>query len=159
MQIHIIAVGRIKERYLQDGIEEYAKRLRSYTTLRMVEIPDEKVPPRAKEPQKEKVRETEGAHLLGAAPAGAWMVALHPEGVELSSDAFADKISAWQVEGPHNVAFLIGGELGLSAPVLATTDFQLSLSQMTFPHQMVRLILIEALYRAFRQIRGEPYHR
>jgi 23S rRNA (pseudouridine1915-N3)-methyltransferase len=159
MQIHIIAVGKIKERYLQDGIEEYAKRLRSYTTLRILELPDEKVPLHATASQKQKVREREGAHLLGAVPPGAWIIALHPEGTEISSTELAERIGTLEVGGPHTVVFLIGGELGHSEQVLTAAHLRMSLSQMTFPHQMVRLILLEALYRGFRHIRGEPYHR
>jgi 23S rRNA (pseudouridine1915-N3)-methyltransferase len=159
MQIHVIAVGKIKERYFQDGIDEYAKRLRSYTSLRILEIPDEKVSSRATASQKRKVREREGAHLLNAVPSGAEIIALHPEGTDISSIELAERIGTWEVEGPHMVAFLIGGELGLSEQVLNTAHLRISLSRMTFPHQMVRLILLEALYRGFRQVRGEPYHR
>jgi 23S rRNA (pseudouridine1915-N3)-methyltransferase len=159
MRIHVIAVGKVKERYLQEGIEEYTKRLRNYTHLRILEVPDEHAPPHPTETQNNKVREKEGASLLASVPSGAWVVALHPAGIEISSADLAEQIRVWEVEGPHTVAFLIGGELGLSAPVLEASDLQMSLSRMTFPHQMVRLILLEALYRAFRQVRGEPYHR
>jgi 23S rRNA (pseudouridine1915-N3)-methyltransferase len=159
MQIQIIAVGKVKERYLREGIEEYAKRLRPYVSLRILEVPDETVPPRADDVQKDRAREAEGTSLLAAVPSGAWVVALDPEGREASSGEFAEQIRIREVEGPHSVVFLIGGELGLSAPVLRTADLRLSLSRMTFPHRMVRLILLEALYRAFRQIRGHPYQR
>jgi 23S rRNA (pseudouridine1915-N3)-methyltransferase len=159
MQIHVLAVGKIKERYLQDGINEYTKRLRPYTSLYLQEVPDESISPRASIRQKEKIREKEGGHLLAAVPSGAYTVALHPGGKEVTSDDFAERIGRWEVEGPHTVAFLIGGELGLTDAVLGASDHQMSLSRMTFPHQMVRLIFLEALYRAFRQVRGEPYHR
>jgi 23S rRNA (pseudouridine1915-N3)-methyltransferase len=159
MQIHVLAVGKIREGYLQEGIEEYAKRLRSYTTLHIQEVPDERAPPRASAVQKEKTREKEGDHLLAVLPSGACIIALHPAGKELTSEEFADRIGRWEVEGPHTLGFLIGGELGLSDAVLAAADLQMSLSRMTFPHQMVRLILLESLYRAFRRVRGEPYHR
>jgi 23S rRNA (pseudouridine1915-N3)-methyltransferase len=159
MQIHIIAVGKVKERYIREGIEEYAKRLRPYVSLRILEVPDEPAPSRSTDIQDEKIRIKEGTSLLAAVPSGAWVVALHPGGVEISSEEFAERIGTLEVEGPHTVVFLIGGELGLSVPVLEAADLQLSLSRMTFPHRLVRLILLEALYRAFRQMRGEPYPR
>jgi 23S rRNA (pseudouridine1915-N3)-methyltransferase len=159
MQIYLIAVGKVKERYLREGIGEYVKRLHSYVSLRILEVPDEHVPPHPTEAQKESAREKEGAALLAAVPSGAWVIALQPSGKEISSKEFAERIRTWEVEGPHSVAFLIGGELGISSTVLAAADLHLSLSRMTFPHQMVRFILLEALYRAFRQMRGEPYAR
>jgi 23S rRNA (pseudouridine1915-N3)-methyltransferase len=159
MQIYIIAVGKIKDRYLREGIEEYAKRLRSYVSLRIVEVPDEPAPTRSTDMQDEKIRVKEGTSLLAAIPTGAWVVALHPDGVAISSAEFTERLRTLEIEGPHTVVFLIGGELGLSVPVLRAADFQLSLSRMTFPHRLVRLILLEVLYRAFRQMRGEPYHR
>lgn len=159
MQIYVISVGKVKEPYFQEGIEEYAKRLRTYTSLRMIEVPDEKVPQGAHETQKAKVREKEGQSLLRAVPAGSFIIALHPTGEEWSSEEFAEQIRIREIDGPHIVAFLIGGELGLPGNILSASDRALSLSRLTFPHQMARLILLETLYRAFRQLRGEPYHR
>jgi 23S rRNA (pseudouridine1915-N3)-methyltransferase len=159
MQIHVIAVGKIRERYLQEGIHEYAARLQPYTTLKIHEVSDVRIPPHPTDAQNKKVQEEEGAFILAAIPPGAGIIALHPEGEQVSSQEFAEKIRRWEIEGPHRIAFLIGGELGLSAKVLEAADFRMSLSRMTFPHQMVRLILLEALYRAFRKVRGEPYQR
>jgi 23S rRNA (pseudouridine1915-N3)-methyltransferase len=159
MQIHIIAVGKVKERWLREGIEEYQKRLRSYATIRIQEVADEPVPMRSSETKEEKVRDKEGISLLAAVPSGAWVAALHPGGLEITSEEFAQRLQIREVEGPHTVVFLIGGELGLSARVQEEADILLSLSRMTFPHRMVRLLLLEALYRAFRLMRGEPYHR
>ncbi|MDD1676049.1 MAG: 23S rRNA (pseudouridine(1915)-N(3))-methyltransferase RlmH [Methanomicrobiales archaeon] len=159
MQIHVIAVGKVKEPYLREGIEEYTKRLRVYTTLHFLEVSDVRVSPGASESQKESVRAKEGQLLLRAAPPGSHLIALHPAGEEWSSAKLTERIRTWEVEGPHTVAFLIGGELGHIEEVLDTSSEILSLSRMTFPHQLVRLILLEALYRSFRQLRGEPYSR
>jgi len=159
MRIYIISVGKMREPYLKDGIDEYARRLKPYTSLRMLEIPDERAPPGISARQKEEIRKKEGNYLGKAIPAGAFVIALHPVGKGLSSEEFADQIRTWEIEGPHTIAFLVGGELGLSEDVISASDYTLSLSQMTFPHQMARLMLLEALYRAFRHLRGEPYCR
>ncbi|MDD1673575.1 MAG: 23S rRNA (pseudouridine(1915)-N(3))-methyltransferase RlmH [Methanomicrobiales archaeon] len=149
----------MKEPYLKDGIKEYARRLKPYTTLRVVEVPDERAPPGVSTRQEEEIRKKEGNHLRKAIPPDAFVITLHPGGEGLSSEEFADRIRTWEIEGPHTIAFLVGGELGLSKEVISTSGYTLSLSQMIFPHQMARLMLLEALYRAFRHLRGEPYCR
>ncbi len=159
MFIRVVAVGKIRERYLQEGIREYRNRLQRYGNLEVMEIPDEAVSPAASASECDQVRRKEGLRIQRHLPERAVVVALTPEGAPWSSEDMARHLGGWEVDGPHTVVFLIGGELGLSAEILEKSDHRLSLSPMTFPHQLVRLILFEQLYRAFRILRGEPYHR
>ncbi|MDD1691370.1 MAG: 23S rRNA (pseudouridine(1915)-N(3))-methyltransferase RlmH [Methanoregula sp.] len=159
MQIRIIAVGRIKEMFLQEGIAEYEKRLRPYAKVQVIEVPEEKRPASAS-PSVERVAvEKEGERILAAIPDGSFVIALAILGEDWSSTALAEAISHWEMAGRNQVAFIIGGDLGLSPAVLARSDLRLSLSRMTFTHPMARLLLIEQIYRAFRILRGEPYHK
>ncbi|MFA5331005.1 MAG: 23S rRNA (pseudouridine(1915)-N(3))-methyltransferase RlmH [Methanoregula sp.] len=158
MQLFLIAVGKIKERFLQDGIAEYEKRLRPYVKLEIVEIADEKRGVHASAGQEQLVKDREGARILAAVPGGAYVVALDVRGKELSSEGLAARFRDWQLSGTH-VAMLIGGDLGLSEAVIARADSRLSISPMTFTHQMVRMIILEQIYRACRINSGEPYHK
>ncbi len=157
MQIRIIAVGRIKEKFLQEGIAEYEKRLRPYAKVQVIEVPEEKRP--ASPPVERVAVEKEGERILAAIPDGSFVIALAILGEDWSSTALAEAISHWEMAGRNQVAFIIGGDLGLSPAVLARSDLRLSLSRMTFTHPMARLLLIEQIYRAFRILRGEPYHK
>jgi 23S rRNA (pseudouridine1915-N3)-methyltransferase len=159
MQIRVVAVGRCKEKFLQDGIAEYEKRLRPYVKLQIVEIPEEKRPAAASPSTETLVKEKEGERILAAVPRGAFVIALAIQGQDWSSIALAEALSHREMEGQNHVAFIIGGDLGLSPAVLGACDLRLSLSKMTFTHPMARLILIEQIYRAFRILRGEPYHK
>jgi 23S rRNA (pseudouridine1915-N3)-methyltransferase len=159
VQIHIIAVGRIKDRFLVDGIEEYAKRMKSYSRLEIAEIPEERVSDPAIPKEREMVKRREGELLLGALRDTDIVLALDPGGEMWSSEEFASRLKAWEVSGVPRIAFLIGGALGISGELRARADHVLSLSRMTFTHPMARLILVEQIYRAFRIIRGEPYHK
>lgn len=159
MQIYLVAVGKVRERYLREGVEEFGSRLRRYTTLRIFEVPEEKAPPGIGAAEEEDVREREGRSLGKVIPSGALVIALHPAGEGWSSEDLARHLKEWEIGGPHTVVFLLGGELGLSRKIRSASDQILSLSPMTFPHQLARLILLEQLYRAFRVLRGEPYHR
>jgi 23S rRNA (pseudouridine1915-N3)-methyltransferase len=159
MQVHIIAVGKIKEKYLQLGILEYEKRLRPYAKLHIVELPEEKRPVSASSSIEAAAIEKEGERICAAIPNGSFVIALDVRGVSWSSEELADAFREWELAGKNQVAFVIGGDLGLSPAVLSRSDLRLSLSKMTFTHPMARLLLLEQVYRAFRILRGEPYHK
>jgi len=159
MQVHIIAVGKIKEKYLQLGILEYEKRLRPYVKLHIVELPEEKRPVSASSSIEAAAIEKEGQRICAAIPNGSFVIALDVRGVSWSSEELADAFREWELAGKNQVAFVIGGDLGLSPVVLSRSDLRLSLSKMTFTHLMARLLLLEQVYRAFRILRGEPYHK
>ncbi len=159
MHIHIIAVGRIKEKFLQDGIAEYEKRLRPYLRLSIREIPDERRPAGASPSLEKAALDKEGERILAAIPPGAQVIALDIGGQALSSTDLAAAVGEWELAGVNSVVFVIGGDLGLSPAVITRSNRRLSLSKMTFTHPMARLILIEQLYRACRIRSGEPYHK
>ncbi len=158
MEINIIAVGKVKENYLNEGIDEFNKRLQPYTRVNITEVSDEKIPSHPSRAEKEQVKEKEGEHLLGILPENTYLIALDVNGKPMTSPGLAKSIQNLQVRGQSSITFVIGGALGLAAEVLQKADYHLSLSHMTFTHQMARLILIEQIYRAFKIIRGEPYH-
>lgn len=159
MQIRIIAVGKIKEKFLQEGIAEYEKRLRPYVKLAIREIADDKRPASSSPATDEAAREKEGVRILAAIPEGALVVALDIRGQGWTSEDLADAFRVWELGGRSQIAFIIGGDLGLSPAVLAESDLRLSLSKMTFTHPTARLLLLEQMYRACRINSGEPYHR
>jgi len=159
VQIQVIAVGKLTDRYLRDGVAEFEKRLGAYSKLELIEVPDESIPGNASKAQEDYLKAREGERLLSKVKAGSYMIALDIDGHEVSSTGFAEFMKDLGIRGQSNLAFVIGGTLGLSKEVLGAADFRLSLGQMTFPHQLVRMILLEQIYRAFRIIRGEPYHR
>jgi 23S rRNA (pseudouridine1915-N3)-methyltransferase len=159
MHIRIVAVGKTKERYIVDGIAEYEKRLRPYVKLQVTVIADEKRPAGISAANEEQVREREGERILSAIPQGAVVVALDVRGRLLSSEDLAALLRDWEIEGKTSIVFVIGGDLGLSDAVLYHADLRLSISPMTFTHQMVRLILLEQIYRVEKINRGEPYHK
>jgi 23S rRNA (pseudouridine1915-N3)-methyltransferase len=159
MQVHIIAVGKIKDTFLRDGIAEYTKRLRPYVKLRMVELAEEKRPGPSSKATGAGARENEGERILAAVPPGALVVALAVNGVSWSSGELAAAFGEWELAGKNQVVFIIGGDLGLSPAVVSRSSLCLSLSKMTFTHPMARLILLEQVYRACRIRSGEPYHK
>ena len=159
MQIRIIAVGKIKEKFLQEGIAEYEKRLRPYAKVQVIEIPEEKRPASPSPAVESAAMEKEGKRILAALPEGSFIIALDIKGQVWSSGELAVSIGEREISGQNQLAFVIGGDLGLSPAVLARSNLRLSLSKMTFTHPMVRLILLEQIYRAFRILRGEPYHK
>ena len=159
MQIRVIAVGRIKEKYLQDGIAEYEKRLRPYAKVQIVEISEEKRPS-SPTPSVERIAlEKEGDRILAAIPEGSFLIALDVKGLSWSSEELAASFREWELSGQNQLAFVIGGDLGLAPAVIARSNLQLSFSKMTFTHPFARLLLVEQVYRAFRIMRGEPYHK
>ncbi|MGM0901517.1 23S rRNA (pseudouridine(1915)-N(3))-methyltransferase RlmH [Mesobacillus maritimus] len=159
MHISIVTVGKLKEKYLKQGIEEYVKRLNSYAKIEIFEVPDEKAPEELSEVEMEQVKQKEGERILSKIHQDTYVIALAINGKLKSSEELAENLDKLATYGKSKVAFVIGGSLGLSDEVLKRADEQLSFSKMTFPHQLMRLILVEQIYRAFRINRGEPYHK
>lgn len=158
MKITVACVGKIKEKYFTDAVSEYSKRLSRYVTLNIAEVADEKAPENMSEAQMEQVKETEGERLLKVIKDGL-VVALAIDGKKMTSEAFAGFISDNMVRGVSHITFVIGGSLGLSDNVLKRADFKLSFSDMTFPHQLMRVVLLEQIYRGYRIMKNEPYHK
>ena len=159
MKITLIAVGKIKERYFEDAIREYSKRLSRYCRLEIIQVADEKTPDGASAALEEQIKETEGRRILDQIREGAYVIALAVEGKQLDSLELAARMERLAVEGKSQLVFLIGGSLGLSKEVMRRADFAISFSAMTFPHQLMRVILLEQIYRSFRIRAGEPYHK
>lgn len=158
MKITLACVGKIKEKYFTDAINEYAKRLSRYVTLNIAEVPDEKAPENMSVAQMEQVKEIEGQRLNKVIKDG-YIVALAINGRKMTSEGFADFISDTMVKGASHITFVIGGSLGLSEEILKRADYKLSFSDMTFPHQLMRVVLLEQIYRANRIMKNEPYHK
>lgn len=159
MNINVIGVGKIKEKYLKLGIDEFKKRLSKYCKLDIIELDDEKAPEKLSEKEMIMVKEKEGKKILSKIKDTSYVIALAIDGKNLSSEEIADKMSDLAVRGNSNITFVIGGSLGLSDEVLDRADYKLSFSKMTFPHQLMRLILLEQVYRAYRINNNEPYHK
>lgn len=159
MKITILTVGKIKEKYFTAAIAEYAKRLSRYCKLEIIEVQDEKTPDKAPDAINWQIKEKEGERLLANIREDAYVIALAIQGKELSSEQLAQKIEQLTLNGKSHIVFIIGGSLGLSDAVLKRADYQLSFSPMTFPHQLMRVILLEQIYRAFKINAGEPYHK
>ncbi|WP_413304984.1 23S rRNA (pseudouridine(1915)-N(3))-methyltransferase RlmH [Bacillus sp. 1P10SD] len=159
MNISIITVGKLKEKYLKLGIEEYVKRLSAYAKIEVVEVADEKAPEELSELEMKQVKQKEGERILAKISADTYVIALAIQGKLQSSEELADTLDKLATYGKSKIAFVIGGSLGLSEEVLKRSNEQLSFSRMTFPHQLMRLILVEQIYRAFRINRNEPYHK
>ena len=159
MKISVIAVGKIKEKYLKDAITEYGKRLSRYCKLEVIEVADEKTPEQASEAVEESIRAKEGERLLKHIRDDMYVITLEIGGKMLTSEEFAEKIETLGVQGKSSIAFVIGGSIGLGKEVLRRSDFALSFSKMTFPHQLMRVVLLEQVYRGYRIINGEPYHK
>lgn len=159
MRITLITVGKIKEKYFTDAIAEYSKRLSRYCKLEIVELADEKTPDEASEHEEELIKAKEGERILKAIKDDAYVVALAIEGRKMTSPGLADFVAKLGIDGNSHIQFVIGGSLGLASEVLKRADYKLSFSDMTFPHQLMRVILLEQIYRAYRIINGEPYHK
>lgn len=159
MKITILAVGKIKEAYFRDAVSEYSKRLSKYCSLEIIEVADEKTPERAGERQQEQIREKEADRLLRHIKEDAYICPLVIEGKRFDSAAFAQRIDWLGIQGKSHIIFIIGGSLGLHDKVLQRADEKLSFSDMTFPHQLMRVILLEQIYRACRINANEPYHK
>ena len=159
LKISIACVGKIKEKFYRDAISEYEKRLSRYCKLEFLEVADEKTPEGAGEVLEEQIKEKEARRLLEKIREDAFVCTLEIGGKRLTSEAFARWMEGLTVRGTSHIVFVIGGSLGLHESVRRRADFSLSFSDMTFPHQLMRVILMEQIYRAFRIIHGEPYHK
>ena len=159
MRISIICVGKIKEKYLKLGIDEFKKRLSKYCKLEIIELDDEKAPENLSDKEMLMIKEKEGKKILSKIKDNSYVIALALDGKNLSSEELADTINNWGVRGNSHIGFIIGGSLGLSDEILSRANYKLSFSKMTFPHQLMRLILLEQVYRAYRINSGEPYHK
>lgn len=154
MRIAVVAVGKLKERFWAEASGEYLKRLRPYADVRIVEVPD-------RDPGRGEARALaeEGQDVLRAVGDGEYVIALALDGKQLSSEQFSEHLARLGVEGRSSIAFVIGGSVGLSRAVLDRADMRISLGPMTLPHNLARVVLLEQIYRAFRIMRGEPYHK
>ena len=159
MKITVVAVGKIKERFFEDAVKEYEKRLGRYCKLEIVQVADEKTPDGAGEALERQIKEREGERILAQIKDGAYVIALAIEGKMLDSEEVARKLGQLAVSGVSHLVFVIGGSLGLSGAVLERADYRLSFSKMTFPHQLMRVILLEQVYRGFRILNHQPYHK
>lgn len=159
MKITILAVGKIKEPFYRQAIVEFEKRLGKYVKLTIIEIQDEKTPENASAQEQKIILDKEGARLMKQIPANAYVIALAIQGRQLDSMQLSEMVQSLGVGGTSHIVFLIGGSLGLADTVLKNADLQLSFSKMTFPHQLMRIILLEQVYRSMRIIHHEPYHK
>lgn len=159
MQITVLSVGKIKEKYIQQGLDEFKKRLSSYCKLDVIEVNDEQASDRLSAKQVEQVLQKEGERVLQHIKDNHYVFALAINGVSWSSEKLAHEMEQLMIYGKSEIVFVIGGSHGLSLSVLQRADQKLSFSKMTFPHQLMRLILLEQVYRAFRIMKGEPYHK
>ena len=159
MKITIITVGKIKEKYFTDAIAEYSKRLSRYCKLEIIQVADEKTPDGASEALETQIKDKEGERILSNIKDGSYVVALAIEGNMLDSEELAEKIEKWGVSGVSQIVFVIGGSLGLSKAVLNRADYKLSFSRMTFPHQLMRVLLLETVYRSLSILNGGKYHK
>ncbi|MCI8506808.1 MAG: 23S rRNA (pseudouridine(1915)-N(3))-methyltransferase RlmH [Lachnospiraceae bacterium] len=159
MRITVLTVGKIKEKFYTKAIEEYAKRLSRYCKLEIIEVADEKTPDGVSEASARKIKEKEGERLLSHVRESMYVIALAIEGKMRSSEDLSEHLAALWLYGDSHIVFVIGGSLGLSDPVLKRADERLSFSKMTFPHQLMRVILLEQIYRSFKIQAGEPYHK
>ncbi len=159
MNINIVCVGKIKEKYLKLGIDEFKKRLTKYCKLDVIELDDEKAPENLSDKEMLMIKDKEGKKILSKIKSNSYVIALAIDGKNLSSEELAGTMSKLAIRGNSHITFVIGGSLGLSDEVLSRADYKLSFSKMTFPHQLMRLILLEQVYRAYRINNGEPYHK
>ena len=159
MKLRIICVGRLKEKFYEDAVNEFKKRLSRYAETEIVELPDEKAPEKLSAAELEQVKLAEGRRILARLTESDTVIALDIAGKQLSSTELAERLSVYMLGGKSRLAFIIGGSNGLSSEVLERAELRLSFSKMTFSHQIFRVMLLEQLYRAFKINAGEPYHK
>ena len=159
MKIKVICVGKLKEKYLVDGIKEYMKRISGYADIEMIEVNDERIPERASLAEETIVKAKEGRRILDKVKQDDFMILLDVQSQQLDSVGFAKEIEKCMINGKSTIDFVIGGSLGYGQEVLNRANMKISFSPMTFPHQLMRLILVEQIYRAFKIIRNETYHK
>lgn len=159
MQIDIICVGKVKEQYLRDAIAEYSKRLGRYCKLNILEVADEKTPEHASEGVERQIKAKEGERIAKHIKPDAYVIALAIDGQQVTSEGFARKIDQLGIQGVSHIQFVIGGSIGMDDAILRQANYKLSFSKMTFPHQLMRVILLEQVYRAYKINAHEPYHK
>ena len=159
MKITLVTVGKIKAKFFEDAIKEYSKRLSRYCKLEILQVADEKTPEGASEAVELQIKEKEGQRILSLIRDDAYVIALAIEGKMLDSEELAERIEKLGVSGISQIVFVIGGSLGLSAQVMKRADYALSFSRMTFPHQLMRVVLLEQIYRSYRIMNHQPYHK
>ena len=159
MKIKIVTVGKLKEKYLKDGIAEYVKRISRFAKLEMIELTDEKTPDKASELENQKILETEGARILSKVRERDFVVVLAIEGKTFSSEDFSKQLEQASIKGYSTLTFIIGGSLGLAPVVKNRANLSVSFGRLTLPHQLMRLVLVEQIYRAFTIQQGSPYHK
>ncbi len=159
MNITILCVGQIKEKYFRDAIAEYQKRLSRYCKLQIIEVADEKTKENASDAENDLIRKKEGERLLKHIKDSDYCITLEIDGKMLTSEGLSKEIDRLGLAGKSSLVFVIGGSIGLDTAVLKRSDYALSFSKMTFPHQLMRVILLEQIYRSYRIMRGEPYHK
>ena len=159
MKVTIITVGKLKEKYLKDGILEYSKRLGRFTKLDIIELPDEKTPDNASQAENQAIMAKEGNRILGKIAERSFVIAMAIEGKQLSSEEFSKTIADITVRGFSEIVFIIGGSLGLAPEVKKRANLLFSFGKITLPHQLMRLVLLEQIYRAFMIQQGSPYHK
>ncbi|SDN44124.1 23S rRNA (pseudouridine1915-N3)-methyltransferase [Fictibacillus solisalsi] len=159
MNILVVTVGKLKEKYLKMGIDEYVKRLGPYAKIDIVEVADEKAPENLSDQEMQLVKKAEGDRILAKIPQDAHVIAMAIEGKLISSEDLAKNLDQLATYGKSKVAFVIGGSLGLSDEVMKRANEKISFGRITYPHQLMKLVLVEQIYRAFRINRGEPYHK
>ena len=159
MKIKVVTVGKLKEKYLKDGIAEYSKRISRFAKLEMIELADEKTPDKASESENQKILEIEGQRILSKVGDRDFVIVLAIEGKTLSSEEFSKQLEEASIKGFSTLTFIIGGSLGLSSAVKNRANLSVSFGRLTLPHQLMRLILVEQIYRAFTIQQGSPYHK
>ena len=159
MKIKIVTVGKLKEKYLKDGIAEYSKRISRFATVEMIELADEKTPDRASDSENAKILDVEGNRILSKIGEREFVAVLAIEGKTLSSEEFSKQLEQASINGYSTLTFVIGGSLGLSKEVKKRANLSVSFGRLTLPHQLMRLVLVEQIYRAFTIQQGSPYHK
>lgn len=159
MKIKVVTVGKLKEKYLKDGIAEYSKRISRFAKFEMIELSDEKTPDKASESENQKILEIEGQRILSKVADRDFVIALAIEGKMFSSEEFSKQLEEASIKGFSTLTFIIGGSLGLSSAVKNRANLSVSFGRLTFPHQLMRLVLVEQIYRAFTIQQGSPYHK
>ena len=159
MTINVVCVGKIKEKFYKDAIDEYSKRLSKYCKLKIIEVEDEDTPAKASETEENIIKDREGERIIRKIPSETYIITLEINGTKLNSVELSNTINRLAITGTSNITFIIGGSLGLSSKVTSLSNMKLSFSDMTFPHQLMRVILLEQIYRSYRIINNEPYHK
>lgn len=159
MRITVITVGKVKEKFYQAAVDEYSKRLSKYCTLSQIEVSDEKAPESLSDREMTQVKDKEGERILSKIKDTQYVITLEIQGIQSDSESFADKIAQLGINGQSDIVFIIGGSLGLSEAVKRRSDYAMSFSKMTFPHQLMKVVLVEQIYRAYRIINNQPYHK